>query len=289
MKQLFMLLLITLMTGSVFAAVVIQSPTASREEYSNFLKSQPETVSYSRYFTEKNQSNSTQEELLYKIAENLDSPAKDTLAQLRSVESSGPLSTTSINFIYDLTTKLQDRSDLKNNPELKTLQCKVRGLLAMPLEKCAKVKVDLQAIARQWPSTESILIESAQYDLTAPASLEISSEAIYQFALVSNTHKAIVFKGTYVQLMQQHFVPDPMISGSCDGFSSSIDDFNITSSGLVFFNSNCMKAINTPPSENNFGQWMEKNKSWVYPVGILLLGGAGAYALKDKKIVITKP
>ena len=289
MKQIFLTLLFSLTTQIAVAAVVVQATTTSREDFNVFLNSHPEMVSYRQYFTDRIQSNTLQENILYKIAENLDAPAMEILQQLRSVESTGPLSSTSINFIYDLTTKLQERSDFRNNPEMKILHCKVRGVLGMPLEKCAKVKVDLQAIVRQWPSTESFLIESATYDLTMPASLEISSEAVYQFTLLSNTHKAVVFKGSYIQFMQQHLIAEPMISGSCDGFSFNIDDFNITSSGSVFFNAACVKAINTPPTANNFSHWMEKNKSWVYPVGVLLIGGAGAYALKDKKIVFTKP
>lgn len=289
MKQIFTALMMITMTSAANAVVTIQSPTSSREEFAAFLKSQPEAVSYIRYQAEKFQSNPPQEDALYRISENLESSPQEILNQLRNIESGAPLSSTSINFAYDLSTKLQERADLKDNLEMKTLHCKVRGLLAMPLGKCKKVKVDLVAIARQWPFMETLLVESSAYELATASHLEISSEASYQFTLLSNSHKAIVFKGTYVQFMQQHFSAEPLIAGSCYGYSASVDDFHVTSSGMVFFNPTCVKPINAPPVENGFSQWMEKNKSWVYPVGILLIGGAGAYALKDKKIVITKP
>ncbi|UYL09171.1 hypothetical protein B9G69_001095 [Bdellovibrio sp. SKB1291214] len=289
MKQFFFAFFSVLLSIDTIAAVIVQSPTSSREEYNAFIKSHAEAVSYVRYFTDKLQSNSHQEDLLYKIAERLDASPKEILLQLRTIESGAALSATSINFIYDLSNKLQERSEFKNNTELKTLQCKVRGLLSVPLETCAKVKVDIQAITRQWPTTDTLLIESVPYDLTTGISLEISSEAAYQFTLLSNTHKAILFRGTFVQLMQQHFVPEPMVSGTCDAFSAAIDDFTIASNGLIFFNPNCTKSIKTPQTESHFIQWVEKNKYWVYPAGVLLIGGAGAYALKDKKIVVTKP
>ncbi|WP_413292683.1 hypothetical protein ACLSU7_14770 [Bdellovibrio sp. HCB185ZH] len=290
MKQILAITLILLISVKAFCSgVLIQSPGSSPVEFNSFLKEHSEMLSYSQHLVQQLQTNLRQEEELYRIGENLEASSKNISDSLRLLQKTGPLSLNSVNFLYDLSTRLLERPDLKNNFEIKTVNCKVRGLLGMPLEKCAKVRVDFLAISRQWPTAHTLVIESNPYAISTANSLEVSLEAVYEFQLLSDTHQAVSFRGTYNQLMQQHFVFVPMVQGSCSGFSTSIDDFNIQSAGTLFFSKDCLKPANAPPSGSRFGEWLSENKSWVYPVGILLVGGAVAYGLKDKKIVVEKP
>jgi hypothetical protein len=159
----------------------------------------------------------------------------------------------------------------------------------MPLEKCPKVRVDFPAISRQWPAAQTLVIESNSYSISTANSLEVSIEAVYEFQLLSDTHQAVSFRGTYNQLMQQHFAFVPMVEGGCSGYATSIDDFNIQSSGTLFFSKDCLRPANAPPAGYRFSEWISENKAWIYPVGIILVGSAAAYGLKDKKIVVEKP
>ncbi|MEK2688940.1 hypothetical protein [Bdellovibrio sp. GT3] len=290
MKQFLLLIMGLFHSASCLASgVLIQAPGSSPDEFMKYLKSHPAAIPHSQFQSEKLRSNPRQEEDLYRIGDNMEVPAKVLAEKFKTIEDGGPLSETSTNFIFDLTSRLLERPDLQNNAQLKTLNCKVRGLLGIPMEKCRKVQVDFPAIGRQWSFASVVMIESAAFTLSAINHLDISSEAVYQFALISDTHKTVMFKGTYAQFMQQHFSAETLVNGSCRGFSSNIDDFQILNSGSVYFDNDCIKSASSPKNSSRFGDWIENNKSWVYPVGILLIGSAGAYALKDKTLVITKP
>ncbi|WP_413582602.1 hypothetical protein [Bdellovibrio sp. HCB288] len=290
MKQILLLFTGTFISTSCFASgVLLQAPGSSPEEFTTYLKSHPAAISHSQFQSEKLKSNPRQDEDLYRIGDNMEVPAKVLAEKFQTIEDGGPLSVTATNFVFDLTSRLLERPELQNNVQLKTLNCKVRGLLGIPLEKCRKVQVDFQAIARQWSFASVLMIESAAFTLSAINHLEISKEAIYQFALISDTHKTVTFKGTYDQFMQQNFSAETLVNGDCQSFSSNIDDFQILNSGSVYFNNDCIKSASSPKNTSGFGEWIEKNKTWVYPVGIILIGSAGAYALKDKTLVITKP
>ncbi|QDK46773.1 hypothetical protein DOM22_17225 [Bdellovibrio sp. ZAP7] len=290
MKQILLTFMISLLAVKAFASgVLIQAAGSSQTEFDSFLKEHPENVSFSQYLVQRLQTNPRQEEELYRIGENLEASPKNISDSLRLIQKSGPLSLNSVNFLYDLSSKLMERSDLKNNFDIKTVNCKVRGLLGMHLEKCSKVRVDFIAINRQWPTAQTLVIESTAYPISTANSLEVSIEAVYEFQLLSDTHQAVNFRGTYNQLMQQHFVFVPMVEGNCKGYATSIDDFNIQSSGTLFFSKDCLKPANAPPAGNRFSEWLSENKAWIYPVGIILIGSAAAYGLKDKKIVVEKP
>ncbi|QLY24978.1 hypothetical protein [Bdellovibrio sp. KM01] len=290
MKRFILAFIIAFFTEKVFASgVLIQAAGSSPAEFDSFLKEHPEMASFSQHLVQRLQTNGRQEEELYRIGENLEASPKNISDSLRLVQKSGPLSLNSVNFLYDLSSKLMERSDLKNNLDIKTVNCKVRGLLGMPLEKCPKVRVDFITINRQWPTAQTLVIESNPYTISTANSLEVSIEAVYEFQLLSDTHQAVNFHGTYNQLMQQHFVFVPMVAGTCSGYTTSIDDFNIQSSGTLFFSRDCLKPANAPLSGNRFSEWLNENKSWVYPLGIILVGSAAAYGLKDKKIVVEKP
>ncbi|WP_413575887.1 hypothetical protein ACLVWU_15995 [Bdellovibrio sp. HCB290] len=290
MKQLICFFIACFAATDGFASgVVIQAAGASPESYLAFLKEHPSMRSHSQYQSEKQKENPRQEEDLFRIAENLETDPGFLIAKLQTINNSGALSPTSLNFLFDLTTKLLERSDFKNNSQIKTMNCKVRGLLEIPMEKCRKVQVDFQSISRQWPFASVLMVESSAFLLGAVNHLEISEEAIYQFTLLSDTHKNVVFKGTYTQFMQQQFAAELLVEGECRRFASNIEDFQIINSGSAFFNKDCIQPINNPKTSSSFGEWVQGNKAWVYPAGLLLIGGAIAYGMKDKTLVITKP
>ncbi|WP_413585326.1 hypothetical protein [Bdellovibrio sp. HCB274] len=289
MKQIIFFFIACFAVARSHASVVIQAAGASPEGYREFLKEHPAMKSHSQYQSEKRSENPRQEEDLFRIAESMDAPAELITTNLSNTANNSVLSPTSLNFLFDLTTKLLERSDFKNTQPIKILNCKARALLEIPLEKCRKVTVDFQAINRQWPFTSVLMIESSAFSLTTASHLEISDEAVYQFTLLSDTHKTVVFKGTYSQFMQQHFAAELLVEGSCRGFTASTDDFEIINSGTAFFKKDCVQPINNPKTSSSFSEWVQSNKTWVYPAGLLLIGGAIAYGLKDKTLVITKP
>ncbi|WP_413558684.1 hypothetical protein [Bdellovibrio sp. HCB209] len=287
MKQLVLILMNTLCALSAAqASIIIQSPGSDRNAFETFLKENPSAISYSQYLRQHSESNPSQEESLYALAEKLDSPSNEIVLRLMNIPDR--LSSTSINYIYDLTNKLLERKDLSKNQDLIRLNCKVRGLLSVPFDNCGTTSLDFTAMKKQWPFAQGLLLESVAYSFTTSALVQISKDAVYSFTLYSDSHKAIEFKGTYSQFMQQHFVGEPLVDGSCSGFSSNIDDFTVQSSGAIFFKRDCIKAFQDAGKSRSLAEWAQDNKAWLIPVGILLVGGA-AYGLKDKKIVIDKP
>lgn len=286
MKQIILPIAIGFISFAAKASILIQAPGTDSTLFESSLRGQSTAQTYSNFLIQKAQSNPQLEESLYSIAENLDAPSTEIISLLNAGQ--GKLSPSSLNFTYDLTRKLSERSDLARNQDLLRLNCKVRGLLSIPMDKCPPISVDFKAIKAQWPFAKVLLIESASYPLTSSSFVHISKDASYNFSLYSDSHKAIEFKGTYSQFMQQHFVGEPLINGTCSGFSSNIDDFAIQSAGSVFFNSECIKPLTESGKSRTTSEWMSDNKSWLIPVGIALLGGV-AYSLKDKKLVIEKP
>lgn len=286
MKQVAFLISTFLFLNYAPAAILIQALGSDPVAFESSVRDQSNFRSYSDYQIQKAQNNPELEESLYSVAENLDATANEIVSRLSSIQDK--LSPSAINFVYDLTKKLLERPDLARNQNLIRLNCKVRGLLTIPLDKCPAVTVDFKAIKAQWPFAKGVMIESAAYPVTTAPLQYLSKDAIYNFSLYSDSHKIVEFKGTYWQFMQQHFVGEPLINGTCSGFSSNIDDFTLQSAGSVFFQTDCIKPVSESGKSRSMKEWMSDNKSWLVPVGIALLGGV-AYSLKDKKIVIDKP
>ncbi|MBO9667133.1 MAG: hypothetical protein J7501_10005 [Bdellovibrio sp.] len=273
--------------NSVLAfTILIRSGGASPVEFENFAKAHSESKTYVQYISEQTQENPRLEEELFTLGERL-SQSEDLLPRLEQLQKEYSQSPTALHYTFDLTKKLVESGKGTNLAGTAVLNCKARSLLQIPLENCKKSAVDFTTIQRQWPQVEYVMIESLLFSLNQSPFAEISKEAAYQWTLLSNSHQAVKFYGTYEQLMIQQLRFEPMAEGSCDGFSVNVNDFNVNANGLIFFNSECTKKIKEPQKATTYGEWFDRNKAWVLPVGALFLGGV-AYSLKDKEIVIEK-
>lgn len=278
-----------LTSQSALAAIVIRAPGASPMEYSQFLSSHPELKTYARFLVEKNQNNQRQEEELFSLGEHIQKQPDDTLNKLKRLQADLPLSATSIQYVFDLSKKgLESTKSASAKKEFKKLYCKSGTLMTPPVQDCEIMTVDFKAIQRQWPQTDIVMIESVAFNLGDAVFLEISSENQYHWTLLSDAQKPVHFYGTYQHLMRQQFSLEDLTQGTCSGYSANFDDFVLNSEGMIFFNKNCAKMASAPQGPQNVSEWIEKNKTWVYPLGALLIGGA-AYALKNKTLVIEKP
>jgi len=271
------------------AAVLVRAPGASPIEYSQFTNAHPELKTYSRYLAEKTQTNQRQEEELFALGEHIQKQPDETLNKLKRVQADLPLSTTSIQYVFDLAKKgLENTKSSAVKKDFKKLYCKVGTLMTPPVQDCEIMTVDFKAIQRQWPQTDIVMVESVPFNLNDAVFLEISSENQYHWTLLSDAQKPVHFYGTYQHFLRQQLSAEDLTQGSCTGYSANFDDFVLNSEGMIFFNKNCAKMANAPQGPQNVSEWIEKNKTWVYPLGALLIGGA-AYALKDKTLVIEKP
>ncbi|MGE5086526.1 MAG: hypothetical protein ACM3MG_09520 [Bacillota bacterium] len=271
------------------AAVLIRAPGASPQEYSQFVGSHPELKTYSRVLVEKTQINQRQEEELFTLGESIQKKPDETLEKLKRAQADLPLSATSIQYAFDLSKKgLANTKSVSAKKDFKKLYCKTGTLMTPPVQDCEIMTVDFKAIQRQWPQTDIVMVESVPFNLSDAAFLEISSENQYHWTLLSDAQKPVHFYGTYQHFMRQQFQTEDLTQGTCSGYSASFDDFILNSEGLIFFSKGCAKMANAPQGPQNVSEWLEKNKTWVYPLGALLIGGA-AYALKDKTLVVEKP
>ncbi|MFM6927715.1 MAG: hypothetical protein ACKOX6_04585 [Bdellovibrio sp.] len=287
----FITFIMTFILGShaSWAAVLVRASGASPLEYSQFLSSHPELKTYSRLLVEKSQINQRQEEELFALGEHIQKKPDETLNKLKRAQADLPLSSTSLQYVFDLSKKgLENTKSSSAKKDFKNLYCKTGTLMTPPVQDCEIMTVDFKAIQRQWPQTDIVMVESVPFNLNDAVFLEISSENQYHWTLLSDAQKPVHFYGTYQHFMRQQLATEDLTQGTCSGYSANFDDFMLNSEGLIFFNKGCAKMANAPQGPQNVSEWIEKNKAWVYPLGALLIGGA-AYALKDKTLVIEKP
>jgi hypothetical protein len=152
---------------------------------------------------------------------------------------------------------------------------------------CPAQMVDLMKIKNLFPFTSKIMIEDKEFDLRLQLQASALTEGVYNWRILSDSHKALSFHGRFSELLAMSGQPEKLVQGDCDSFTHSLDDLEVLSRGWVFFNENCKKSLKAPET-STIAKWYEENKSWVVPVGIAVLSAA-AYQLRDKKLVITKP
>ncbi|HWU43777.1 MAG TPA: hypothetical protein VN132_10075 [Bdellovibrio sp.] len=269
--------------------VLVQSPGASPIEFEKALHETKTWTSYVDLQVSRIQKNIRQEDKVLSLSEKLQSSPTDLRNTLDQMQSESALTETSLHFLRDLSEKvLAGTMNPSDTTYYKSLFCKASGVSsdAIPSE-CGSRKVDLAVIHRQWPLAQVLMIENKRVNLeeTSP---QIPVNVSYHWTLLSNSQKVISFYGTYEQFLQQHFVSENLVDGTCEGFSSSIDDFEVSAKAIVFFSKDCTKALIEPDHKSSFAVWFEENKTWVYPVGAVLLGGA-ILSAQGKNIVIDKP
>ena len=293
MKAFCLFALTTLFTFSAYSAnqILIQGSGTSLTEYKDALRANNNLQSYVDYKIQRIQANQGQEEQLFSLGDNLEGSVSESLNKIETLERSTALSATSLNFIRDLTEKLsaQQMSPLEKT-RLQNLNCKAALLVqGSNSANCKNVKVDLGSLRKIFPTMDTLMIESAPYSLNDSAYPEIHSTSLYHWILLSNSSKPIEFFGTYRQFVQQRLTTISFTDGTCGGFNSQVDDFEAASRAVFFFGKECVKKEEPIKERTSFKEWVGNNKSWLIPVGAVLVGGAVYGTLKDKTIVIDKP
>jgi hypothetical protein len=193
-------------------------------------------------------------------------------------------------FLIDLLEKLIEKADKHQKQKIQVILCKWTSLNSnneITSKKCDQKSYSLQSFKDRNPEAEFLVAEDMGIQLNTQYSLRVYEQAVYNWKILSSTQKVISFRGTFADLNNQTFAKEKLITGDCESFTHSIDDLEIISRGSAYFLPDCRKSLNQPET-SQARQWYEKNKSWVIPVGLVVLG-AMAYKLKDKKIIIHKP
>lgn len=263
--------------------VLLQAPGSSPSSYREYLKAHPEMISFVASIQERLQKNPFQEKKLFQLADSFTENVDPTVAQLKEIQSEGPLTLLSLRYMRDLSEKsLALKITAAQRQELMHFYCKSSALLGEGPEiyKCPAQIVMLKHIAKLYPQVEKVFVESRLFDVEETSPL--SPKTAYQWTLVSNTHKPINFFGTFEQLINQRFTFENQIEGSCEAFSTAQLEMDLINRSAVYFSDTCVGRANTLPEKKS---WFAENKTWVYTAGAILLGGL-AYSMKDKKLVI---
>lgn len=269
--------------------ILIQAPGTNSQDFNEMSLNRKNTVTYIDLQIQRLQSNPKQEEKIFSLGEHIEKTPSEISKLIDLQSSESPLTTSSLSFLKDLSEKILARSgNIQGAAYFKNLFCKSAGLAdEITPDSCLMVKVDLSLIHRQWPQVEALAIESKRFYLNESAP-SVNPQSFYHWTLLSNTQKAVSFYGTYSQLMQQSFATENLVEGSCQGFSSNIDDFEVSSKALIFFSKDCVQQVSRPQQPTSFRVWLENNKNWIYPVGALIIGGA-IMATQGQTLIIDKP
>lgn len=195
-------------------------------------------------------------------------------------------------FLRDFAIKLMERS-MESKEQLNKLYCQYAILDGAAqigderLSDCDSVSVSSDRLLDRYPAIKRLMIENKEVPLTEQKNFSISKTGVYNWALLSDSHHPVFFRGSWADLLQNDFHFISLIHGNCDSFTHSIEDLELLSRAEVYFSDDCHRNLQQPET-SGVRRWYEKNKSWVLPVGALALG-ALAYGLRNKKLVITKP
>lgn len=290
LKQISIAILLTTSLNAFAEDILIQSPGASPTSFNEVAQNTKGITTYTDLQISRARKNSLQEETLFRLSDQLDRPTSDILKSLESIQSQAPLTETSLHFVHDLSEKLLTHPlSVSDARTLKVLNCKSAMLTEQIYpESCKTLKVDFQAIHRQWPQAQTLMVETQTFAIDGTTYPNVLPLTNYHWTLLSNSQKPLHYYGTYEGFLQQAFAMENLVDGSCEGFSNNIDDFEVSSQALVFFSKECTKKLAHIEQKTSFATWIENNKKWVYPTAGLLLGGA-IIAAQGKTIVIDKP
>ncbi len=139
----------------------------------------------------------------------------------------------------------------------------------------------LSSLKKQYPQLETVFVESFSFPLNENSQVTVSAQTPYQWTLLSNSVQPLVFFGTFEQLLNQQFVFENFVDGSCDGFSTRDLNMELMNRGIVFFSEECQRPAYVPTKKS----WASENRHWLYVAGAVVLGGV-IYSMKDKKMII---
>ncbi len=152
---------------------------------------------------------------------------------------------------------------------------------------CHSTSQSLQFLRARENDLEFVSLEDLAIDEKDAWSVHLDPRKIYNWRLFFRNASPIFFRGTLDDLKQTPLQKDLLVQGDCESFTHQIADLEVVSRGWIYFSRECQKSL-AAPETSSIKKWYERNRSWVIPAGIILLGAA-AYQLKDKKIIITKP
>ncbi|WII73148.1 hypothetical protein QJS83_04580 [Bdellovibrio sp. 22V] len=267
--------------------ILIQAPGSSPGRFREYLDSQKSTLPYSAFVLRGLQKNDLQEQRLFQLADSLESDLTNVWINLKNIQTTSPLTITSLRYLRDFTENILKRNLSANEKtEAVHLYCKTASLLneAPGAFRCPTEVVLSSTLKKAFPSVDVIAIESLAYSVSEDWSFQIAPQTAYQWTLVSNSQKPVQFYGTFEQLLHQHFVFTNLIEGTCEQFSNQELEFELLQRGRIFFDSQCVRNADLTDRKT----WIESNKPWLYTAGVVLLGGL-VLSLQDKSLVINSP
>ncbi|XGC80345.1 hypothetical protein ACES2L_13515 [Bdellovibrio bacteriovorus] len=283
MKTLILFILLLPATG-FSQEVLIRNQSSSPLQYQVFLNEHKRFVSFIDYNHAKLQKNPAQEDSLFQLSEVFNQNPKLVFEEIKKIQEQAPLTLVSLRFIRDLADKLLNQkgnADFKK--EISAIYCKTISLLneGPALHSCDLSTLTLLHLQKRFPHLERLVIESFAFD--PQDNVILATNSPYQWTLLSNSHKAIRFYGTYAQLQNQHFVFEALAQGSCAEPALPNDlDFEIMETSSVFFTKECL--VKTSSKDKRSNSFFTK-KTWLYAAGIAVFSGI-VYSMKDKTLVI---
>ncbi|MNK96195.1 hypothetical protein D3C87_1164650 [compost metagenome] len=266
------------------ARPLIQAAGTSPQAYQQFLGQHSGMTSVTDYLASIKASN---DEKIYALADHLEDPADQLLGEIENLHQEMAMSENALLFLRDLLDKAEAKTlSPSQRKHWQYLSCWVDSSLAFedsPL--CKTEKSQLSELQKYFPWAEGIQVENRFIRLQSQGQIAVALSVTYHFQILSNTHKAVHFFGTLAQLKQQSFQPETWISGNCDEFSTTVDDFTLQEQGAVFFFFFCVQSLKNPIRKSSVKRWAQENKSWLYAGGAFVLG-AIVYGMKNKKLVI---
>lgn len=263
--------------------VLFQGPGASQVQFQIFLNNHKNYISYVDHIHSRLQNNQVQEESLFQLSEIVIQNPDLVLEELKKIQEKEALTLVSLRFIRDLSDKmLGEKLKPETQKEFQGIYCKSISILneGPSLHSCRWQNAVLASLQKRYPQIERIEIESFAFSPQETAPL--AERAPYQWTLLSNSHKALHFYGTFEQLLNQHFNFEEFVSGTCDNYSVGNLDFELQQTGNIFFSKDCVQKAQTPIKENS---WMPSKKTILISAGVL--GAIGLISIaKDKTLVI---
>lgn len=290
MKTLFLLIVSALAASQTSQAqtVLVRHPSANKAEYQQHLSNEANALSFIDYTRLTMIGDSTQEDSLFQLADNLNQSALFTLARIEETAKKAPLTPTALRFLNDLLRRTETTANTRTEKAaVKNHLCKIRNLIKdlQLANTCPGVAVDLEAVKQRFPQAETIFLESEE---VKPAhSLRILPDQNYNWTLSSNSYHSVRYYGTQAELLNQTFAFEPLVAGSCQAPNFHIET-NSLGTVQAFFSTDCIGLSTEEWESSRAPSWISENKNWLIPTGLLLAGGI-AFSLKDKALVLKLP
>jgi hypothetical protein len=290
MKYLFATLIFCSAAFAHAEGILLKSSSVSAKEFDSFLADKKDLISYVDHYYSKLLSNSSQEQRLFALGDSVEQNISDVLRQVENIQMEFPQTEISLKFSHDFAEKLKPLAKTAGDKDrVEKLFCKSLSLQKdTDFAGCHKKVLDLRTLKLAYPQAEYLLIETQKISLKDQTTIEIAANVSYFWTLLSNAHKPVTYYGTFDQLLLQNFSFDNLVDGSCEGFSASVNDFEVNQRGLIFFNKACLKKLDRTDNQSSFSAWVSDNRKWLYTAGVILGGAAIAYTMKDKTIVMDR-